>query len=218
MGRDVVSHLVPLLDSFDSEIRFYSTFLFSEMGSSQIISFLVPRVFDNDRQIRAIAVDIIRNYPNTAEYRQAVKDIADVLTIPNTPLERKRLAAEILGELKEPSAIEQLTHMLGSVDEVLAERCHKALVRITFNDYAFSERKWAKWYSESMHMHRVEWAINSINHKNEDIRRYVITELKRMIGHLIQWPPPPYDFMQRKQLQKLALEYWQHHGQKGSDK
>jgi len=207
-----VPYVLPLLESFDSEIRFYATFLFSEIGTAEVLPALVNRLFDNDRQIRAVAIDIMREYTGRREYRQAIAEVAMVLAGDSTPLEKRRLAAEILGELRDTAAIAPLASMLGSVDGVLAERCQRALVRITFNDFGFSERKWMSWFAESRDHHRIEWAIEALTHKNENIRRMAMGELRQIPGDEVEWPPPPYDFNLRKEIQRRCVEWWNARG------
>ncbi|MBN2344424.1 MAG: hypothetical protein JXX29_14910 [Deltaproteobacteria bacterium] len=207
-GKKTVPFLLPLLDSFDSEIRFYTTFLFSELGGKDVLAQIVNRVFDNDRQIRMVAVDTIHQQQGTIEYREALDSIAAVLVGANTTLEKKRIAAEVFGQLHEPSAIAHLASMLGSVDGVLAERCQKALVKIAFRDFGFSERRWLAWYEEQKYTHRLEWAIEAIVDKNEDIRRMALAELRNSIGTRIDWPKPPYDFNQRRELQARVRTWW----------
>lgn len=207
-GNKVVPFALPLLDSFDSEIRFYTTLLFSELGDADVLPPIAQRVFDNDRQIRMVAVDTISRHQGTIEYKEAVDNIAGVLVGSSTALEKKRVAAEVLGQLKEPTAIEHLAAMLGSVDGVLAERCQKSLVKITFRDFGFSEHRWSSWYEEQKYTHRLEWAIEAIIDKNEDIRRTAIDELKKTIGTRVEWPKPPYDFNQRRELYNRISTWW----------
>ena len=211
-GNKVVPHVMPLLDSFDSEIRFYSTYLFYELRNREILHLLVKRVFDNDRQIRSIAVDALTAHRGTFEYKSSIEDIAMMLVGPSTSLEKKRIAAEALGQLRDAAAVEALASMLGSVDGILSERCQRALVRITYRDFGFSEKRWLSWYRANSDAHRLEWAIEAIVDKNEDIRRLALSELKTELANEINWPRPPYDFSQRKALHKQLVNWWQSEG------
>ena len=154
-GPAVAKHLVPLMESYDSEVRFYAVFVFSEIENPEALPGLVRRLFDNDRQIRILAMDVIRRFVAYPEYRWAAQEVALVLTNSASNLEKKRMAAEALGELQDPVAIRPLSEMLGSVDGVLAERCQRALVKITFNDFGFSERRWLAWWNSNRSHHRI---------------------------------------------------------------
>jgi len=211
-GKRAGPHLVPLLDGFDSEMRFYAVFLFSEIDYPEALSSLSRRLFDNDRQIRVLAMDVMRRFASYPEYRWAVQETAAILTSSSSSLEKKRMAAEALGELQDPVAIRALAEMLGSVDGVLAERCQRALVRITFNDFGFSERRWLAWWQANRNQHRIEWAVNSMNHRVEDIRRAAVDELRRMVGGAVEWPRGPLDHKQRREVRRRCLQWWEREG------
>jgi hypothetical protein len=211
-GDRAVPYITPLLDSLDSEVRFYATFVFSEITHPDAIGALVHRIFDNDRQIRAVAMDVINKCSGFPEYHWAMKELADTLVSSTSTLETKRIAAEALGELREPISIKALAEMLGSVDGILAERCHRSLVEITFNDFGFSERRWLSWWHANNGRHRIEWAIDSLNHRSEGIRRSAIEELRRLVGGAVDWPSGPMDHKQRKELKRVLEEWWKREG------
>lgn len=211
-GPAVAKHLVPLMDSYDSEMRFYAVFVFSEIENPEALPGLVKRLFDNDRQIRILAMDVIRRFSAYPEYRWAAQEVALVLTNSASTLEKKRMAAEALGELQDPVAIRPLSEMLGSVDGVLAERCQRALVKITFNDFGFSERRWLAWWQSNRSHHRIEWAMASINHRIEDIRNSALDELKSMVGDAVEWPRGPLDHKARREVKRMCLQWWEREG------
>ena len=146
------------------------------------------------------------------EHRFAVRELTTALTSSSSSLERKRMAAEALGELCAPQAVASLAEMLGSVDGVLAEKCHRALMRITFADFGFSERRWSNWWQANRHRHRIEWALDSVNHRKEDIRRAAIDELRRMVGDAVAWPAGPLDHKQRKEIRRRVEDWWASEG------
>ncbi len=211
-GRSTTAHLLPLLDSLDSEVRFYTVFLLTEISMPEALSGLAKRIFDNDRQIRALAIDAMKGLASFPEYRWAVVDVASVLTSSTSTLEKKRLAAEALGELRDPVSIPSLSEMLGSVDGVLAERCQRSLVNITFTDFGFSERRWLSWWQANKRKHRIEWAVGALNHRVEDIRRAALEDLHKMVDGAVEWPREPLDHKQRRELKRRCLQWWEREG------
>lgn len=211
-GARSAQFVAPLMDSFDSEVRFYATFFFSEVRSSDALPFLVKRLFDVDRQVRVLALDIIKGFESQPEYGWAVQEVAAALGNSNSSLEKKRLAAEVLGALRDPAAIRPLAEMLGSVDGLLAERCHKSLVRITFCDFGFSEARWMSWWDANAHLHRIEWALAAVNHRVEEIRNNAMYELRRMVGNAIDWPKGPPDHRMRKEIKRRIQLWWEREG------
>ncbi len=211
-GDRVVPHLLPLTESYDSEVRYFSVFLFSAISHPLALPALVKRVFDNDRQIRTLAIDVIASLERFPEYRWAAQDLSAALVSSASNLERKRLVAEALGRLRTPFAVKALAEMLGSVDGVLAELCQRALVLTTFNDFGFSERRWLTWWQANRGRHRIEWALEAVNHRREEIRLHAVGELRRLTGDAITWPSGPLDHRQRKDVRRLAEEWWTHEG------
>ncbi|MDD5309702.1 MAG: hypothetical protein PHU25_20490 [Deltaproteobacteria bacterium] len=211
-GRRAVPYLLPLLDNPDANVRFYATFLFSEMIYPVALGGLTSRLFDSDRQIRALAIDVLKRFTRFMEYRWAMREVVRVLVNPSSSLEAKRIAAVALGELREPTAVEALAEMLGSVDGVLAERCHRALVKITFEDFGFSEKRWTAWWKAHRGQHRVEWAIESLGQKNDDLRQAAAEELRRVAGHVVPWPDGALDNRQRTDLKRKLQDWWKREG------
>jgi hypothetical protein len=105
-----------------------------------------------------------------------------------------------------------LIDLLSDSDGVLAERSHRALVKISFNDWAFSTRRWRTWWKTNRKRHRIEWAIDSLNHSKEQIRGSAYGELRRFIGDGIEWPEDWIDYRQRRELQRRAYEWWEREG------
>ncbi|MCK9461727.1 MAG: hypothetical protein M0R80_19020 [Proteobacteria bacterium] len=211
-GVQAAPYVAPMMDSFDSEIRFYATFFFSEVPAPDALPGLVKRLFDGDRQIRVVALDVIKSFEAYPEYVWTVQEIAAILRSSSSSLEKKRLAADALGELRHPVAIRPLAEMLGSVDGILAERCQRALVKITFTDFGFSERRWIAWFVANAGVHRIEWALASINHRVEEIRLSAVEELRRMVGGAIEWPRGPMDHRLRKEIRRRVLSWWEREG------
>lgn len=213
-GNRIVPHVLPLLESFDSEIRFYATFVFYELGNREVLYQLVKRVFDNDRQIRSMAVDALKAHRDAFEYKSCVEDIAMILVGATSTLEKKRIAADALAQLADPMTIEPLTTMLGSVDGILAERCQRALVKIAFRDFGFSEKRWMDWYRKHRSEHRLLWAIEGIVEKNEDISRRALRVLQDEVGEQFEFPRGPLSASQRKDLHKQLQHWWKNEGKR----
>jgi hypothetical protein len=211
-GAQAAPYVAPMMDSFDSEVRFYATFFFSEVPAPEALPGLVRRLFDGDRQIRVVALDVVKGFETHPEYRWAVQEVAGILQSSSSSLEKKRLAADALGELRDAAAIRPLAEMLGSVDGILAERCQRALVKITFTDFGFSERRWIAWLEANARVHRIEWALASINHRVEEIRQSAVDELRRMVGSGIEWPRGPMDHRLRKEIRRRVLLWWEREG------
>jgi HEAT repeat protein len=207
-----VPHLIPLLESRDTDVRFYATFLFSELKFPETLEALSDRLFDRDRQVRAIAVDVIRGYRPHPEYHLAVKKVIDLLEMPSRDMEAKQIAAVVLGELGEPVAISVLVKMLGSVDAKLLKNSHQALIRICFQDFGYSEKIWFIWYDENRERHRLEWAMDGLTGASEETRRLALQELKRTLSESAPVDAEPGNMLEYRALQEALRAWWEETG------
>jgi hypothetical protein len=212
-GQKAVPHLLPLFDSRDSDVRFYATFMFSELKYPEALGRLTTRLFDADRQIRAIATDIVKGFAQYPEYRWAMGDIVAVLTSSTSSLDAKRIGSESLGELGERAAVPALTDLLDSADGQLKELSRQSLVKIAFDDLGYSSQRWKSWWEKHKEQHRIEWAIASITHPKEHIRNAAKKELKQMVGEVVEGFNRPMDHNQRLDFQKQSMKWWKQEGQ-----
>ncbi len=210
--KKAVPRLTQLFSSADSDVRFYAVFMFSELIYPEAVSVLADRLFDSDRQIRALTIDIIRAFEKYPEYEWAMREVVSVLNKSDSGVESKLIAAEAIGQLRVVSAVETLIAMLDSVDTNLVERCHRALVRIAFEDFGFSAPKWSVWFEKNGMRHRAEWAIDSILHRKEAIRNAAISEIPQIVGDVVEWSNGPMDHKRRMDLQSRLRDWWMREG------
>jgi hypothetical protein len=210
--KKTVPHILPLFESLDSDVRFYATFLFSELRYPDALGALTTRVFDNDRQVRALAIEVIKKFSIYSEYHWAMRELIGAFESANASMDTKRIAATAIGNLCEPSAVGALIRMLGTDDTVLVDRCQKALVKITFTDFGFSERRWEFWWDVHKEKHRIEWAIESMTHGKAQIRSAAIQELVKHVGSAIDWPNADPNPRECQLLQDQLLAWWKREG------
>jgi HEAT repeat protein len=210
--KKVVPHILPLFDSLDSGVRFYATYLFSELCYPEVLGSLTARVFDNDRQVRALAIVVLRKFNNFSEYHWAMHELTGAVESANASLDTKRIVAAAIGDLCEPSAVGALIRMLGADDSILVDRCHKALVKITFSDFGFSEKRWAFWWDVHREQHRIEWAIEAMTHGKAQIRSAALQALVKYVGAAVDWPGADPTPRECQHLQDQLLAWWKHEG------
>ncbi len=211
-GEAAGPHLLPLFGSRDSDVRFYAVFLFSEIKYPKALESLISRIFDSDRQISAIAIDVLRQYSAYSEFRWALQKVVDLLAGSSRDLETKRVAARALGDLGDPLAIGTLIRMLDSVDSKLVTQCHEALVKICFSDFGYSRARWLEWYQSAGESHRLEWAIEGVTHKSAIIRKNAFQLLTQHISGVMEGEVLPENMVQAKVLQDRLFAWWDDEG------
>ena len=212
-GKVVIPHVLPLLESRDTDIRFYATFLFSELKYPEALDGLTARLFDSDRQIRGIAVDVIRGFSGHPEYRWTVDRIIEALESPARDIDAKRIAAATLGDLGEPGGAEALIGMLDSVDDKLVRATRRALTKITFFDHGFSRRRWEEWHRIYNNKTRIEWALEGLGNEEDTIRRAAWLFLRPRVEEVVETGPDgPVTYRDYKEIQDRLKRWWRDEG------
>jgi hypothetical protein len=209
--RMVVPYLLPLLASRDPEVRFYSTFLFSEIQYPEAIPRLSSLLFDPDLQTRILAIDVLKGFRRFAEFDEVTKELRETAWIASNPAARRRGAVEAIGELRDAGAVAMLIEMVDVLDPELSDLCWKALVLITRQDFGKVKKKWQVWLAKEGPRHHIEWLIDALVHPSPELRLGASEELKRItkeyFGYYYNLPK-----RDREKARKRYLEWWERIG------
>jgi hypothetical protein len=97
------------------------------------------------------------------------------------PASAAAVAAEALGELRDPEVIPALVEVLTGAP-ALAAAAHQALVAITLQDFGESRRKWSAWWERHQGEERAEWLFEALLHKSPEMRFAAYEELRLITG------------------------------------
>lgn len=207
----VVPYLLPLLASRDPEVRFYATFLFSEIQYPEAIPKLSPLLFDADLQTRILAIDVLKGFRRFEEFEAVTKELREMAWIASNPPPRRRAAVEAIGELRDAGAVAMLIEMVDVADAELSDLCWKALVLITRQDFGKAKKKWQVWLAKEGARHHIEWLIDALVHPSPELRLGASEELKRItkeyFGYYYNLPK-----RDREKARKRYLEWWERIG------
>jgi HEAT repeat protein len=207
----VVPYLLPLLASRDPEVRFYATFLFSEIQYPEAIPKLAALLFDPDLQTRILAIDVLKGFRRFPEFDSVTKELRETAWIASNPAPRRRSAVEAIGELRDAGAVAMLIEMVDVPDDELSDLCWKALVLITRQDHGKVKKKWQTWLAKEGARHHIEWLIDALVHPSPELRLGASEELKRItkeyFGYYYNLPK-----RDREKARKRYLEWWERIG------
>lgn len=207
-NRMLIPYLIPLLNSPDSEIRFYATFMFSELIYPEAIIPLSERLFDQDFQIRLLAVDILKRFKNFSDYQKIIQQLQEIAINRNASLARRLMSIGALGEFREKITVPTLIELLEDEKEEIVKKGVNSLIVITKQNFGTNRKKWIKWWENNKDKDRVWWLIESITHPEQRIRASTIEELRRIVKGKITIPN--YSEMSKKELNELQkrLKEW----------
>ncbi len=181
------------------DVRFYAAVCAVELRPRNAVFVLAERLFDQDYGVRACAIEALSGYP-PAELEHALARARRAL--PSSDPEAVGAATSAIVELGDVEAIGEL---IGVVERSGrgGEHARRALVALTAQDFGASERKWRKWYEGARHRHRIEWLIEGLGHKEDEIREAAIHDLRRLTGEYFGYH---HDLPRRER--EAAAERW----------
>ncbi|MFH2007303.1 MAG: hypothetical protein ABI333_12000 [bacterium] len=202
MREKGVRFLTELMASDNPEVRYYATFIFSELHVPGVLTQLLDRVFDSAPPVRRVATEVLKAYWQDAELRPVLEHLRAELVGP-IPF-RRRCAAEVLGALRDVLGVGRLIELAADRDTDTAEAAQRALLLITKQAFGDSRRRWRGWWDKNRDRHRIQWLIDALAHKESECRFLASQELHQLTGETLG-----YRFDQDRRDRDEALKRWE---------
>jgi len=203
--------LSDLLESVDPEQRYYATLCLGEVVFPSAVTRLGARLFDSDAPTRRIALESLRAYRRLPEFERVLRSLRSTLADASIPVERRRLAAQALADLRDSEAIPSLLSGLADGDPSVRSLAHRALVVLARQDFGEDARGWREWWERAAGRHRIEWLIEALVHEDSNIRHEAGEELKKLsgifVGYYFNLPR-----RERARAQQQYREWWEREG------
>ena len=217
-GRRAVPPLLRLLGHGSADVRFYATYLMTELAFPEALALVGLRLYDADSQVRQVALEVVRKFETGMgadvggrEFREVLERLRGDLVEPDA--ERARLAAVACGELRDPKAVPRLIELLKHREPRVADAAHRALVVVTKQDFDRSRWRWRAWWDKNRSRHRVEWMLEGLAHKAPEVRLSASEELKRLtseyFGYHFDLPK-----REREEARRKWIAWWEQVGRK----
>jgi hypothetical protein len=208
IGRPVLSSIAPLLLHPDTEVRFFATYLTSELIYPEAVALLARQLSDPSQEVRRIAIRVLRQFRRMTQYPKVLADLRNDLT--NRDPRPRRGATEALGALGDEGAVSALIGLLhDDSDPVVAHAAQVALINITKQDYGKNTEGWNEWWSRNKGRDRMEWVIDGLVHEDPAIRASAAAELEELtsksFGYSYDMPRRDREAIRRRFLEWLTL-------------
>jgi hypothetical protein len=201
IGPPTAELLIQKLADADRDVRFYAAVCAAELRPRTAVRSLVDRLFDVDYGVRACAIEALAGYP----MRDLDEALAPARAATRSPdLDRAAAATDAIAQLADVGAVPELIDAL-ELDARHAEHARRALVVLTKRDFGTTARKWRKWWDENRRRHRIEWLIDALAGKEDELRQAAIDELRRLTGEYFGYH---HDLGKRER--EAAVQRWQH--------
>jgi hypothetical protein len=206
LGEPAVQVARHYLDDTSNDLRFYATYLYTRLQAAEDLEPLSARLFDRDRQTRALAQRIIVGLREAAGFDQIVLQPLRAELKQPTDEFRQAIAVEVLGRCRDISSIDALISILKFKSGRLAQLAHEALRNITLQDYSASAVTWDQWWQNQRPDYADQWLVAALDSDSEEIRHRAWREVNRLRGIDVDYHPN-YARGQRQQAQR-DLAVW----------
>jgi hypothetical protein len=208
-GRQVLLHIPPLFHHTDADVRFYATYLMSELVYPEGVALLATRLQDSDPETRRVAAQILRRFKEMEQFPGVLLDLRSDLTNPDS--RPRRAAVEALSALGDGESVPALADLLEDSDFGVRESALNALVSLTKQDFGPSARRWLTWWERNAHRHRVEWLIDGLVHKAPEIRASAAGDLLEITGESFGYS---FDLgrREREAVRRKFVDWWAEQG------
>ncbi|KAK1548270.1 hypothetical protein Q3G72_004577 [Acer saccharum] len=182
-GQDAAALVLPHLDSEDAVHRWAAVYYLSCVHYPQACEALARRLYDTEPRIRTLAVDALTHYRAEAAYQRIISGLREQLRVP--VVETQIAAIQILGQLREPSAVPALIPLVVTPNALVARSAASALAVVCGQAYGSDLTSWQSWWQSNYTRPRSHWLMGGLQHANSTIRRVAHGELQRLTGQSI---------------------------------
>jgi HEAT repeat protein len=181
-GAAAVPYLVPKLHSADRVKRYYAVLLLGEIGELDVLEVVGLRLLDYDPRVAALAASVASRVIPSRRLPPAVyRSIRTALTDRKVSEVVVHRAAEAAGIVRDRGAVPALIELLRSAKGPKRLAALTSLRMITGQDFGNSARRWAAWWGRARHQKRVEWLIEALDHRQEQVRAVAAVELVKLV-------------------------------------
>jgi HEAT repeat protein len=196
----------------DPEVRFWATHVLGELRYAEAATVLVPRLFDDDAQVRRIARRSAAALVTAGGAGAPIlRGLEDITRNQDQPRPHRVLAIETMGEIRSGSLVPPLLAALEDSSEEVSDAARRALLLITRQDFGRDGPRWHEWWAVNGARHRMEWLIDALMHELPSVRRAAGDELKLLTKEYFGY----YDDLpkrERERAQGLYRAWWDREG------
>jgi HEAT repeat protein len=211
-GSQAIPFLVVRTADGNPHVRAWATRLLGELPTAEGARAVARRLLDGDEQVRRAAIASARLMHDELEARKTIRDeLTDQLLDAARPAETRMAVIEAFTDVREVDAIPILIRTLKEPNTDLSRAAEWALGVLARQDFDTDPEAWTAWWKANSSRHRIEWLIDALMHKNQDVRRSAGDELKSVTKEYFGY----YDDLPRKEraaAQARYQEWWERSG------
>jgi hypothetical protein len=179
-GANAAALALPFLESNDRIERFFAIYYLYAVHYPAALELLARRLYDAEPRNRFLAADALRTYRKEPGYRRIIQGLRDHLKVP--VFEAQVATVQVLGQLRDPSAVPSLIPLVVSPRQALARASASALTVICGQSFGTEVARWAEWWQSHFNKPRESWLVEGMRHPDANIRRIAAREFQLLTG------------------------------------
>ena len=184
-GVSAAPIVLPHLESPEAFRRFFAIYFLHAVAYPPALSALARRLYDAEPKNRFLAAETLRAYAGEPGYAHVVQSLRDQLRVPI--LESQVAAVQILGQLREPTAVPSLIPLVVAKRADLAGAAASALAVICGQAFGADVARWAEWWQNHYNRLRAAWLVESLRSPTLALVRLAHNELVLLSGRNVRF-------------------------------
>jgi len=207
-GTLAVEALAGMLESQSVEERFYALLTLAEIRTDRFLGRIWPFVFDKDRQVRLVALRILRSRVRSPDYPEILRLIKEVAEEEDE--RRIDLAIAALGELRDFDSLDVVIRHVEHPNRRLAEAAQVAAMAIALGDGGPGVKRWERWLRENEGQSRIQRIADAMMDKERAVRVFAAEELGEIPGLMVNYHPDAHK-RERQRARQVLLDWYGAH-------
>jgi hypothetical protein len=211
-GELAVPYLVPQLVVPEPAARFCAVFLLGCIDTPDALAAVGLRLMDSNPHVVWLARSIMERAVRRGQVPEAVYGaVRSVLIGECSTTGDLRRACPAAAVLRDREAVPLLIEVLRDGGLPARGAALGALRAITGHDFGASYRRWAAWWGKARRLHRVEWLLAGLGHRDEMVRRHAAHELHEATEVDLRFPADG-PRRERDRVRREYLSWWNDEG------
>ena len=186
----------------DDDVRFWATFLLSELPYPDAVPHIVARLSDRSPVIRRVARLAARasaKHHGEELARQIGRLVRDAKLVRTKRIE----LIGVLEEIREPLAVPTFISVLEDENDEISAAARGALMIVARQDFGRDTRRWTAWWNHNSSRERLEWLMDALTHDLQAIRHAAGEELKTLTKEYFGY----YDDLPKRERERAQQRY-----------
>jgi hypothetical protein len=181
-GTVIARSLLERTSHPDPEVRVWLVLTLAEIGGKEAREAVCQALFDFDARVRLAARLVLRSVVGLRAWANGVRSLVRRAAAEEDQPERRVLAVQALGEIREVSSVPILMDALGADDPDIRQAAEEGLRSVTRHSFGGDPDAWQAWWEKNYRRARYDWLVDALARGDEAQREAAHRELIEIVG------------------------------------